>query len=167
MRLLPFLVALGVTAAAQAQVETKANFYYAERGHWTVAIFGKACRAFNRPVAELNASPYNALAIVARPGGEIAVEVFFWPGAVTAETDYQLTLTFGSGGAIVLPARATFADYMVASVPDTKLWRLLQDATDVRATVGGQQYLDLFFGLDDVTWVLSQLTSCVGYLPKE
>lgn len=80
MRLLAFLLALGLTGAAQAQ--TNANFC-AERGHWTVALVGKVCRAFNRPAIDLDTSPFNALTLVARPGGELAVEVFFWPGAVT------------------------------------------------------------------------------------
>jgi hypothetical protein len=113
MRLLLFLVALGVTAAAQAQT----NVFYVERGHWTVAITGNACRAFNRPTADFNASPYNALTIVARRAGEIGVEVFFWPGSLTQETDYQLTLTFGAG-ALTLAARATLGDFAPASAPE-------------------------------------------------
>jgi hypothetical protein len=58
-------------------------------------------------------------------------------------------------------------DFMLASEPEQKMWRALQDATGLTVTVEGEPDLKLYFGLDDIHWVLNMLQSCVNHLPKE
>jgi hypothetical protein len=142
------------------------NSYYAERGHWSVWNSSSACMAVNRPAADFNFAPYNALQITVRPRSAISVDVFFWPGAVITERDYKLQLSFNAGDA-TLPAKATFGDYVLASGPDMGLWRKLEDSSNVSVRVVGEPLLVLAFTLDDIHWVLSALQACSGYLPKE
>ena len=163
MRALLFFVA--ATTAMAAHAET--NFFSAERGHWFVGTVGKACRALNRPPADFNASPFNALEIVLRPGNAIAAEVYFWPGAIDPKRDYVLNLAFTLGDTFRLKAKSSMGDFMLASEPDVKLWRSLQDATALVVTVDGEPKLELYFGLDDMNWVLRMLQSCADTLPKE
>ena len=95
MRALIFLAAAAIGAtAAYAQTNT----FYAERGYWLVASNGMVCRALNRPPADFNFAPFNALEIAVRSDNSIAAEVFFWPGAVDPARDYVLHLDFGTGG---------------------------------------------------------------------
>jgi hypothetical protein len=161
----PILLAatvLGI-AAADAQVSS----YYAERGYWTVFSGPTACRALNRPAAEFNYTPFNGLEISVKPGGSITVEVFFWPGALPTEREYKLNLVFPIRDTIVLKARSTIGDYMLASDPDPALWRALQDSTSLDVSVEGEPLLALRFYLDDIKWVLNALTVCQHVLPKE
>jgi hypothetical protein len=161
MRVLIFLVAVLLCAAAQAQN----SVYYAERGHWLVANGTNACRALNRPPAEFNYAPYNALQIAVRPG-RIGVEVFFWPQAIDLSRTYRLTLQSGKH-TITLDAKATIGDYVLVSAEDPKLWRLFQDGEPLRITVEGEPELELYFGLEDMDWVVKNLDTCLNVLPKE
>jgi hypothetical protein len=164
MRMLLFaLVAATGTTAAHAQVSS----FYAERGYWLVASSGKACRALNRPPADFNFAPYNALQIAARADNSIRVEVSFWPKAIDPARDYVLNLAFDRGDDLKLKAKSAMGDFMLASEPEQKLWRSLQDATGVTIGVSGEESLKLFFALDDMMWVLNRLQSCAGTLPKE
>ena len=79
MRALFFLVALGAGACA---ADAQTNSFYAERGHWLVASNGQVCRALNRPPADFNFAPYDALQIAVRSDNGIGAEVFFWPKAM-------------------------------------------------------------------------------------
>lgn len=153
--------ALGATAA-----EAQTNVYYAERGHWVVMNSPAACRAVNRPAADFNFAPYNALQITVRPKSAISADVFFWPGAVLMDRDYQLQLRFNTVD-LTLPAKATFGDFMLASEPDMGLWRALQDSKTLNVGVVGEPPLALSFTLDDIDWVINTLTACSTYLPKE
>jgi hypothetical protein len=161
MRVLTFLVAVLVGATAQAQN----SVYYAERGHWMVINGAKACRALNRPPMEFNYAPYNGLQIAARHGG-ISAEVFFWPQAIDLSRTYRMTLQSGKH-TITLDAKATIGDYMLVSAEDPKLWRLLQDGEPVRISVEGEPKLELYFGLEDMAWVVQSLDSCLRTVPKE
>jgi hypothetical protein len=160
----PILLAATMLGIATADAEI--GSYYAERGHWTVISGATACRALNRPPAEFNYAPYNALDIVARPKNSIAVEVFFWPDALQAERDYKLKLGLSMRDPLILPARSTM-DYMLASEPDIALWRALQDTTSLEVKVEGETTLALYFDLGDIKWVLDALTVCQRVLPKE
>ena len=162
MRILVFLAAAMIGAAAHAET----NVFYAERGHWSVAIGGSACRAFNRPLTDFNASPYNGLAIVTRAGAEIGVEVYFWPQAIDPSRNNRLRLDFTAADTITLDAKGT--DFMLAATDEAgKLWRFFQTAKTVRAVVADAPKLELFFGLDDINWVLDNLQRCAGLLPKQ
>jgi hypothetical protein len=163
MRILLFIAA--ALAATVANAET--SFFWAERGHWFVGAFGKSCRALNRPPIEFNDSPYNGLEIVVRAGGTISADVFFWPGEFDSNSNYVLKLNFTGRETLSLPAKSIIGQYMLASDPDPKLWRNFQDATGVTATVEGKANLRLYFGLDDMMWVLNRLQSCSGTLPKD
>jgi hypothetical protein len=162
MRILAVLVMALAATAAQAQT----NVYYAERGHWMVANSTTRCIALNRPAADFNAAPYNALQITVRPKSAISIDVFFWPGAVIMERDYQLQLAFNTGD-MKLPAKATVGDYVLASEEDMGLWRKLQDSKTLSIRVVGEPLLALSFTLDDIDWVINTLTACSSYLPKE
>jgi hypothetical protein len=162
MRILAVL-AMGLAATA---AEAQTNIFYAERGHWTVINSATRCYAMNRPFADFNAAPYNALEITAWPKSTISVDVFFWPGAVIMERDYQLQLGFNTGD-MTLPAKATIGDYVLASEPDMGLWRKLQDSKTLSVRVGGEPLLVLSFTLDDIDWVIDTLTMCSTFLPKE
>ncbi len=156
------IAAVFVASAAEAEVGT----YYAERGYWAVFNSPSACQAVNRPPADLNASPYNALQITVRPASAISVNVFFWPGAVMMDRDYKLQLAFNNGD-LTLPAKATIGDFVLASEPDMGLWRKFQDASNLSVRVVGEPGLALTFTLDDIGWVLDGLTACSRLLPKE
>lgn len=156
---------LMMTFAATA-VEAQTNVYYAERGHWVVMNSPTACRAENRPAADFNASPYNALQITVRPKSAISIDVFFWPGAVLPERDYKLQLAFNTGD-VTLPAKATFGDFVLASEPDMGLWRKLQDSKTLSVRVVGEPLLALSFTLEEIDWVINTLTACSSFLPKE
>ena len=58
-------------------------------------------------------------------------------------------------------------DFMLASESDQKMWRSFQDATGLTVSVDGEPKLELYFGLNDMTWVLNMLQSCRRTLPKE
>jgi len=164
MRALLFLAAVVVGASA-AHAQT--SVFYAERGYWLVTGGSKACRALNRPPADFNFAPFNPLEIVARPDNSIGAEVYFWPKAIDPARDYVLSLKFEPGDGLSLKAKSTMGDFMLASEPDQKLWRSFQDATGLTVGVDGEPSLKLYFGLDDMTWVLDRLQSCGGTLPKE
>jgi len=163
MRSLVLLAAVTVsTGAAQAQ----SSMFYVERGHWLVSSSIKVCRALNRPAEDFNYAPYNALEIVAGPDSGIGAEVYFWPKAIDPNQDYVLKLAFDRADALTLKAKSTMGDFMLASEHEQKLWRSLQDATGLTVTVDGSPDLKLYFGLDDIMWVLNMLQSCVSNLPS-
>ncbi len=163
MRMLALIVIMVVgTTAAGAQT----NVYYAERGHWVVMNSATACRAVNRSPADFNYAPYNALQITVRPKSAISIDVFFWPGAVIQERDYQLQLAFNTAD-MKLPAKATFGDYVLASEPDMGLWRKFQDSKTLSVSVVGEPLLALSFTLEEIDWVIAALDACSGFLPKE
>ena len=153
------LLALYTGASAQ-------NSYYAERGHWTVASGSTSCSAFNRPLEEFNHSPFNGLQIVVERGFRIGVYVMFWPGAVEPDRDYELLLTFDNVNVIPLAATA-FGDYALAVDPaeNHDLWKQVQTANDVAATVVGEEQLATFFVLDDSAGVAKSLRDCMTILP--
>jgi hypothetical protein len=161
-----FLLGLCLAILIAPTAHAQAPYFDAERGHWTVYAGAAACRALNRPPEDFNASPFNALQIVARPGNAIAVEVFFWPGAVDPGRDYDLRLTFAGESPMTLKARPTIGDYALASTDETGLWQNFQDAKALKVAVGGEPALVLHFGLDDIDWVLNALQSCAELLPK-
>lgn len=159
-----FLVLATVLAAGGASAES--SVYYAERGHWTVMNLATRCIALNRPAADFNAAPYNALQISAWPRSGISIDVFFWPGAVMPDRDYRLQLHFSAGG-VTLPARPTIGDYALASDRDMGLWRKLQDSKSLAVAVVGEPALMTSFTLDGIDWAIDALTMCSAFLPKE
>jgi hypothetical protein len=163
MRTIALMLAMAVLGAS---AEAQTSVYYAERGHWVVGNSATRCWAVNRPAADFNSSPYNALQITVRPKSVISVDVFFWPGAVTMERDYQLQLAFNTTD-LKLPAKATIGDYVLASEPDMSLWRALQDSRTLSVRVVGEPLLAVSFTLDDIDWVLDALTACSAFLPKQ
>jgi hypothetical protein len=164
MRMPAFLsmTMLAATTVASAQ----SNFFYAERGHWTVMNSSTRCHAWNRPAADFNAAPYNGLQISAWPKSAISIDVFFWPGAVTIDREYQLQLYF-SAGDVTLPAKPTIGDYVLASAPDIGLWKTLEKSKSLTVAVVGEPTLTTSFTLDGIDWVIDTLTTCSGFLPKE
>ena len=156
---------LALTLAATA-AGAQTNVFYAERGHWTVMNSSTRCYAMNRPLADFNAAPYNALEISAWPKSAISIDVFFWPGAVMMDRKYKLQLYF-SAGDVTLPAKPTIGDYGLASDPDIGLWRKLQDSKSLAVAVVGQPTLATSFTLDGIDWVIDTLTMCSAFLPKE
>lgn len=163
MRMLLILATILAATAAGAQD----SVYYAERGHWLVANTAARCFAVNRAAADFNASPYNALQITVRQKSAISIDIFFWPGAVVMDREYQLQLRFNAAGDVTLPARPTIGDYVLASDPDMGLWRKLQDSHSLSVGVVGEPVLALQFTLDDIDWVINTLTACSTFLPKE
>jgi hypothetical protein len=165
MRAVLFLAAVAIATAAHAQ----SSRFYAERGYWLVASGLKFCRALNRPAADFNFAPYNALEIAAGPDNTIAAEVYFWPKAIDPAREYVLKLTFEQAGAdtLSLKAKSTMGDFMLALEPELKLWRNLQDAKGLTVAVEGEPDLKLYFSLNDILWVLNMLQSCISHLPKE
>lgn len=159
---LPIILAATVLGATAAGAETSS--YVAERGHWSVYSGPRYCRALNRPPADFNFAPYNALQIVVGRSNHIAVEVFFWPGAVMRDRAYDLKLAFSTTD-LSLPARPTM-DAMLASAPDIGLWRALQDSRALEVGVVGEPALRLRFDLEDIGWVLDRLTACQRVLPE-
>ena len=165
MRTLIFLAALVAGASA---ADAQKNSFYAERGYWLVASNGMVCRALNRPPADFNFAPYDALQIAVRSDNSIGAEVYFWPKAIDPARDYVLKLTFeGPPDALSLKAKSTMGDFMLTSEPEQKLWRSFQDATGLTVGIDGEPSLTLYFGLDDMMWVLNRLQSCGSTLPKE
>ena len=164
MRLPAFLSMTMLATTTMASAQT--NVFYAERGHWTVMNSSTRCYAMNRPLAEFNAAPYNALEISAWPKSAISIDVFFWPGAVMMDRKYKLQLYF-SAGDVTLPAKPTIGDYGLASDPDIGLWRKLQDSKSLAVAVVGEPTLTTSFTLDGMDWVIDTLTMCSAFLPKE
>ena len=172
MRVLAFLIALLAGAAAQAEI----NVFRVEHGQWMVYDYsGKVCRAVNRPAFDFNNSPFNVLQIVAGReliagrNNSIAVEVFFFPKAISPSRDYRLWLNFSPGSySVTLEAKTTsWADMMLSASDDTgKLWAMFEKASSLAVAVEGAPDLHLSFGLDDIRWVLTTLQDCVRLLPK-
>jgi hypothetical protein len=154
------LVALGATASV-AEPAT----YYAERDHWTVYNTSTVCRAVNRPPQDFNYAPFNALQIAVRADDRIAVEVFFWPGAVDPAVDNALALGFGGGAPLILPATAAMGDFMLVSEDSPELWGRLQRAKTLSARVKADPNIALAFSLDQIDWVLTSLQMCSRTLP--
>jgi hypothetical protein len=163
---MPFLIAALVAGGATAAVAQQ-SIYYAERGHWTVYNGATACRALNRPMADFNYAPFNALQIVVRPGSRIGVEVFFWPGSVDPDADNALALGFGGSTPFILPATATIGDYMLASDDSPELWERLRKAKAMTAKPRSDPTITLSFSLEEIGWVMGVLDACSRVLPKE
>ena len=68
---------------------------------------------------------------------------------------------------MTLDANPAMGDYMLSASDDAgRLWAMFQKATTLVVTVEGEPRRDLFFGLDDISWVLTKLQSCTRLLPK-
>jgi hypothetical protein len=87
--------------------------------------------------------------------------------AIDPTRDYVLNLSFEKGDTLSLKAKLALGDFMLASEPDQKMWRSFQDATGLTVAVNGEPTLKLYFGLNDMIWVLNMLQSCRRTLPKE
>jgi len=160
-------VLLALVALSPVPAGAQPGSYHAERGHWTVFSTSSACRALNRPPEDFNYAPFNALQIVTRPGGRIALEVFFWPGAVDPAADNALALGLGGSVPLILPATPTMGDFMLASGDAPELRARLGKAKTLTARVRGGADFALSFSLDQIGWVLTALQSCTRMLPAE
>lgn len=159
--------AIGAVALTIGSAAAQTSSYYAERGHWLVSSTPDSCIALNRPPEEFNASPYNALQIVAEHGFLIGADVFFWPGAVQSERAYELAFFFDSHDPVTLPAVPEMWDFMLSVEPaqHRDLWRHFQDARRVQVAVVGEDSLTLTFVLDSTGWVMDKLRNCLSILP--
>jgi hypothetical protein len=81
------LAALPPAAHAQQTFDKRIN-------HWHVGS-GTFCVAANRPLREVDASPFNALSISVSKAGRWNFWVFFWPKALKKDADIPLVFTFG------------------------------------------------------------------------
>ncbi|MBN9023085.1 MAG: hypothetical protein J0H08_13525 [Rhizobiales bacterium] len=162
---MPSLLAFVTLAAVPATAQQ--STFYVDRGDWTIYNTSAACRAVNRPMADFNAAPFNALQIVVRPGGRIGVEVFFWPGAIDPAAANELALGFGGPTPMILSATTPMGDYVLASKDDPELWSRLGKAKTLTARVKADPNVALAFSLDQIGWVLATLQSCTRILPTE
>ena len=93
MRALLFLA-----AARERDRSLRADKFLLRRA-WLLArrSNGMVCRALNRPPADFNFAPFDALEIAVRSDNSIGAEVYFWPKAIDPARDYVLKLTFERG----------------------------------------------------------------------
>lgn len=70
----------------------------AELGHWSVLRLPRSCTAVNRPLAEFNVFPANALALIRRDGTEeTELQVWFWPDYLGSAASAKLLLADAKG----------------------------------------------------------------------
>jgi hypothetical protein len=156
------VAALGVPAARAAS-------YLATEGHWTIAALSATrCFAINRPLEEINGSPYNALWLSQKTGGGVELQVLYWPGALPTGVDVKLTLRFENGKRQTYPATAADSYLAVATSPltDDDIAALGASAlTTVSAS--GLPNGQLFFVTTAVPAVAAKLGECVASLTPQ
>jgi hypothetical protein len=107
--LLALLPLAGARAADGALVEVR---------HWTITLAATHCWAFNRPVAELNWQPMQALFWSMPRQGQARLTVYFWPGAGVGGAK-QLDVALPSGKTLQLPVRSSSIESLIVDpVPD-------------------------------------------------
>jgi len=137
-------------------------------GHWTVVSLAESCLAVNRPLSEFNARPVGTLAFNQATTGDLKLQVFLWPGAVTAATAVDLQVTTGnSGTAIRLPSVAMHDAAIETNepLPTEVIDGLASAETIVIAT--GPSTPSLTFDVAQVGAVFDLLESCVKDLVDE
>lgn len=72
---------------------------FATAGSWTISKFDKnTCVAVNRPGEEFDIAPFNALWVRQGPkADDLALEVYFWPGAFRKNQAGELLVSDGEG----------------------------------------------------------------------
>jgi len=102
-----YLAAACLLLLMMAPAHAEVRFWYQD-GNWTVWNERSKCKAVNRPVIEINHTPYVSFWFVedlANPG--VSVEAYFWPGAFVQGARFNITLLASYGDAqITVPAEA-------------------------------------------------------------
>lgn len=150
--------------ALPALAQDKAPYLVTE-ANWTIVQMGPTrCGAFNRPLTEFNASPYNALWITQKAGDATpAMRIFFWPGAFSDGEAVKLTISFENGKSESLPAHA-MGDYEVDA--DTWPSGLTAQFGESGATSFGRSQMQVTFDTTQLPKVLADLSECLAALPQ-
>ena len=101
------------------------------------------------------------------PKSAISIDVFFWPGAVMQEREYQLQLAF-SAGDVKLPAKADHRRLRAGVGPGHGA---VAEAPGFEIAGGrawsASRCSRLASRSTEIDWVIDALTACSGFLPKE
>ena len=138
----------------------------ADLGHWSVLPLPRSCIAVNRPPAELDAFPANALVLTRRHSArETELQVWFWPGYLEGFTSGELNIaaTAANRRAIAVRPVEHASDKAVSArlSAEDGAWKALLDGGTVSAWLAGRPET-LTFDVSDLPAVLSALDECVS-----
>nr|WP_319383837.1 hypothetical protein [uncultured Roseibium sp.] len=142
-------------------------FWYQD-GNWSVWNENSKCKAVNRPVIETNHAPYMSFWFVhdlANPG--VAIEAFFWPGALVQGTKFNINLLASYGDAqITVPAEAglDFAARTDRTLSRTEITLLLKQ--DLLIVKPEKSSASLAVDAVRLPAVLQQLKACADALGR-
>lgn len=153
----PQLLFIGTASAQDRQYA-----YFERVGSWTIATWqdGK-CLAFNRPGKEFNVAPFNALWLIRGPQeSDIAIEVFFWPGAFPQGKNTTLEISNDRDITITYDALAV-QDYALRTHAAVRYFdiRRLADAPLLHVRTPNVRQ-ELVFDISDLRRVLEHLSAC-------
>lgn len=131
-------------------------------GPWTVVDLGESCTAINRPPAEFNAAPYNALAFHQLKTDDLPrIQAFFWPGALTAGATVKLQVTPAGQSTVEIAAKAVTAFQLVTDEPaPAALLDALAIVPSVQVSAEGVTEL-MLFETHTVEAVAEKMRDCV------
>jgi hypothetical protein len=156
----PFLsvaLLIGSLSAASAQ-----DFMPKSLGNWSVLDLGTSCIAINRPAAEFNASPYNALAFHQFKTDTLPrLQAFFWPGALTEGGAVMLQVTPEGQSTVEIPAKAVTSFQVITDAPaSADLLEALTNVASARVSAGGVDEL-MLFSTATLEAVADKMAECV------
>lgn len=159
------LIVGALLVALPALAEDKAPFMTTE-ANWTIVAMGPGrCTALNRPLAEFNGSPFNAMWFTQKSGEtDPQVAVFFWPEAYNDGDGVRIAIALENGKKTLLQGHAQ-GDFQVnldAPLPAD----LLADMAESKSTEfngGGRR--DIMFDTTPLPNVLAKLKECMASLP--
>ncbi|RYG99417.1 MAG: hypothetical protein EON57_11740 [Alphaproteobacteria bacterium] len=129
---------------------------------WTVVDLGASCIAINRPPAEFNAAPYNAMAFHQLKTDELPrIQAFFWPGALTEGAEVKLQVTPAGQSTVELAAKAVTGFQLVTVDPaPAALLDALAIVPSVQVSAQGVTEL-MLFETSAVEAVAEKMRDCV------
>lgn len=154
-------------AASPAMAE---GYFQVEAAPWFIFGTDEKCTALNRPPAEFNQAPYNALQIRMDSARQPEVSVYFWPDAVPA-TISQLALSIQPNDAMLLKAKLVVSDIGMVTVTEPlpkDFIRSLETAASftILQTEVPDSKSKTAFDISDMQRVMMHLQTCVGVLER-
>lgn len=148
---------MGTLCPAVAQ-----DFMPKSLGNWSVLNLGTSCMGINRPPAEFNAAPYNALAFHQFKTDALPrIQAFFWPGALTEGTAVMLQVTPDGQSTVEIPAKAVTSFQVVTDAPaSAELLEALTNVPSARVSAAGVDEL-MLFSTSTLEAVADKMDECV------
>jgi len=161
------LVVLALAAcwhAGHAQAQAQRPAFSEQEGRWSIEMAPGRCFAVNRPLNEVNASPYNLMMLSLQRGRAITVSVHFWPGQFTGQEQRRLTLVPGRRPEVIVPAVASTDFALETREPLTAdFFEDLRTSEELTVRAQGVSQV-LVFDIARIGFVIARLENCARLL---